>query len=94
MRPLTLANIAAPMAREAHGVLLPAKARIIRTSGQIGLAADGAVPENVADLPGFMAARDAFLDGSGILPASTLLLVSGFSRPEFKIEIEVMATAD
>jgi len=26
-----------------------------------------------------------------VLPASTLLLVAGFSRPEFKVEIEVMA---
>jgi enamine deaminase RidA (YjgF/YER057c/UK114 family) len=43
------------------------------------------------DLPAYMAARDAFLGGSGVLPASTLLLVAGFSRPDFKVEIEVMA---
>jgi enamine deaminase RidA (YjgF/YER057c/UK114 family) len=49
MRPLTPANIAAPLARYAHGVLLPAGARIVRTSGQLGLAADSTVPENVAD---------------------------------------------
>lgn len=40
-----------------------------------------------------MAARDAFLGGSGVLPASTLLLVAGFSRPEFKVEVEVMAAS-
>lgn len=126
MRPLTPKTIAAPLARYAHGVLLPAGARIIRTSGQLGLAADGSVPDRVADqaaicfanirailadgglgvgdichisawltdradLPAYMAARDAFLDGSGALPASTLLLVAGFSRPEFKVEVEVMA---
>lgn len=44
-----------------------------------------------ADLPAYMAARDAFLSGSRVLPASTLLLIAGFSRPEFKVEIEVMA---
>ena len=44
-----------------------------------------------ADLPAYMAARDAFLSGANVLPASTLLLVAGFSRPEFKVEIEVMA---
>lgn len=128
MYPLTPKTIAAPLARYAHGVLLPAGARIIRTSGQLGLAADGTVPESVsdqaaicfsnilailgeggmgienichisawltdrADLPGYMAARDAFLKGFGVLPASTLLLVAGFSRPEFKVEIEVMAAA-
>ena len=43
------------------------------------------------DLPAYMAARDAFLGDSGVLRASTLLVVAGFSRPEFKIEIEVMA---
>ena len=26
-------------------------------------------------------------------PASTLMIVSGFSRPEFKVEIEVIAAA-
>lgn len=128
MRPLTPATIAAPLAHYAHGVLLPAGARIIRTSGQLGLADDGTVPENVADqaaicfgnisailadggmgvmdichisawltdrvdLPGYMAARDAFLNGFDVLPASTLLLVAGFSRPEFKVEIEVMAAS-
>jgi enamine deaminase RidA (YjgF/YER057c/UK114 family) len=46
---LTPATIAAPLPRYAHGVFLPAGARIIRTSEQLGLAAVGTVPENVAD---------------------------------------------
>lgn len=129
MRPLNPATIAAPLARYAHGVEVPAGARLIRTSGQLGLAADGTVPADVAaqaalcfaniraileeggmgidhichisawltdraDLPAYMAARDAFLAESGVLPASTLLLVAGFSRPEFKVEIEVWAAAE
>lgn len=128
MRPLIPATIAAPLARYAHAALLPAGARIIRTSGQLGLATDGTVPKSVADqaticfanirailaeggmgvedichisawltdrddLPAYMAARDAFLGGFDVLPASTLLLVAGFSRPEFKVEVEVMAAS-
>lgn len=126
MRPLTPATIAAPLANYAHGVEIPAGARMIRTSGQLRLAADGTVPagvteqaticfanirailseggmgpENIchisawltdrADLPAYMAARDAFLAGFDVRPASTLLLVAGFSRPEFKVEVEVWA---
>jgi enamine deaminase RidA (YjgF/YER057c/UK114 family) len=126
MRTLNPTTIPAPLARYAHGIELPAGSRIIRTSGQLGIAADGTVPQSMAgqaaicfdnilhilaeggmgvqdichisawltergDLPGYMAARDAFLRGCNVLPASTLLLVAGFSRPEFKVEIEVMA---
>ena len=50
----------------------------------------------------YMTARDRFLSsstadgdaGSGdsvIPPASTLVIVSGFSRPEFKVEVEIVA---
>lgn len=126
MRSLIPTAIPAPLARYAHGIELPAGSRIIRTSGQLGIAADGTVPQSMAgqvaicfdnilhilaeggmgvqdichisawltergDLPGYMAARDAFLRTCNVLPASTLLLVAGFSRPEFKVEIEVMA---
>lgn len=41
----------------------------------------------------YMAARDAWLGTSDSLPASTLLIVSGFTRPEFLVEIEVTAAA-
>lgn len=39
----------------------------------------------------YMAARDAWLDGCTHLPASTLIIVTGFTRPEFLIEVEVTA---
>ena len=45
-----------------------------------------------AYLADYMAARDAFLHGAR-LPSSTLIVVSGFSRPEFKVEVEVLAAA-
>ena len=41
----------------------------------------------------YMRARDAFLTDVSNLPASTLLIVSGFSRPEFLVEVEAMAVA-
>jgi 2-iminobutanoate/2-iminopropanoate deaminase len=93
-------------------------------SGQLGLAADGSVPETVAgqaeicfgnirailgeagfsmahivrlnayvtrreDMAAYMAVRDRHVVEP--LPASTLMIVSGFSRPEFLVEVEAVA---
>jgi enamine deaminase RidA (YjgF/YER057c/UK114 family) len=44
-------------------------------------------------MAGYMAARDAWLAGVRRLPASTLVIVSGFTRPEFLVEVEVTAAA-
>lgn len=44
-----------------------------------------------AHMAGYMAARDAWLSGLPRLPASTLVIVSGFTRPEFLVEVEVTA---
>jgi enamine deaminase RidA (YjgF/YER057c/UK114 family) len=128
MRQLATASIAPPFARYAHGVELPPGWRIARTSGQLGLAADGTVPDSPyeqaqicfaniaailseagmgaqdvmhlaayvtdrAHMAGYMQARDEFLAQATRLPTSTLLIVSGFTRPEFKVEIEVIAAA-
>lgn len=46
-----------------------------------------------AHFPAYMAARDAWLAGVDRLPASTLVIVSGFTRPEFLVEVEVTAAA-
>ncbi len=40
----------------------------------------------------YMRARDRFVSGAG--PASTLMIVTGFTREIFKVEIEVLAAAD
>ncbi len=128
MRVLTPSSIAPPFARYAHGVEVPPGSRLVATSGQLGLAADGSVPDgaeaqaricfaNVTailaeagmgpgdairinafvtgreHMAGYMAARDAWLAGTGRLPASTLVIVSGFTRPEFVVEVEVLAAA-
>ena len=42
-------------------------------------------------LAGYMKIRDRWMTGPPC--ASTLLIVSGFSRPEFKVEIEALAAA-
>ena len=67
------------------------------------LEASGAGLENVVrlnayvterqHLPGYMRARDAAL---GELPptASTLMIVSGFARPEFVVEVEAVAAIE
>jgi len=107
---------------------MPPGARWVRTSGQVGLRADGTVPEGAeaqagvcfgnieailaeagmsrdnvvhvqayvtdrAHMKGYMAARDAWLSGAAALPSSTLMIVSGFTRPEFVVEIAVWAAA-
>jgi enamine deaminase RidA (YjgF/YER057c/UK114 family) len=65
------------------------------------LAEAGMSPEDVvrinafvtdrAHMPAYMAARDAWLAGSPRKPASTLVIVSGFTRPDFMVEVEVTA---
>lgn len=41
------------------------------------------------DFPAYMEVRDRYI--SDPLPASTLIVVSGFTRAEFLVEVEVMA---
>ena len=125
MTPLKPAAIAPPFARYSHGIAVPAGSRIAVTSGQLGMTADGAVPQgteaqadicfaNIAailaeagmgladivrlnayvtgreHMAGYMASRDRhFADRTP--PASTLMIVTGFVRPEFTIEIEAIA---
>lgn len=44
-----------------------------------------------AHMAGYMAARDAFCAAMTRLPASTLVIVAGFTRPEFVVEVELTA---
>lgn len=127
-RALTPDTIRAPFARYAHGIAVPAGARLVVTSGQLGVRPDDSVagdargqadqcfaniaailaeagmgPADVirvnafvtdrAHMAGYMAARDAWLAEVPVPPASTLVIVSGFTRPEFKVEVEVTAAA-
>ncbi|UOK69189.1 RidA family protein [Ancylobacter polymorphus] len=116
--------IRAPFARYSHAVEIPAGARLLLVSGQLGITPDDAIPDGVEEqaalcfaaieaclteagmgradivrlnayvtdrayLAGYMAARDRFIAAPP--PASTLMIVSGFARPEFKVEIEALA---
>jgi enamine deaminase RidA (YjgF/YER057c/UK114 family) len=126
MRMLSPATIAPPFAAYAHGVEVPPGARMVVTSGQLALTADGKVPQGAeaqakqcfencaailaeagmgpadvirinafvtdrAHMAGYMAARDSWLAGVARRPASTLVIVAGFTRPEFLVEVEVTA---
>jgi len=63
------------------------------------LAEAGLGPEHVVRINGFVTAREhlgAYMAArnrrfSHPLPASTLVIVSGFARPEFLVEVEVVA---
>ncbi|WOI58336.1 RidA family protein [Palleronia sp. LCG004] len=44
-----------------------------------------------AHMGDYMKARDAWVSDLDPLPASTLMIVSGFTRPEFLVEIEALA---
>jgi 2-iminobutanoate/2-iminopropanoate deaminase len=126
LRALSPASIKPPLARYSHGIAVPAGHRLVVTSGQLGLAADGAIPDsceaqadiyfaniaailaedgmNLANIvrlnayvtarehvQGYMRSRDRQF--AGIPPASTLIIVSGFTRAEFLVEIEAIAAA-
>jgi len=126
MKPLAPTTIAKPLARYSHGVEVPGGQRLVFCSGQLGVAADGTIPEEAraqadlcftniaailgeagmtlsdivrinayvsdrAHMKGYMEARDAHVATPP--PASTLMIVSGFTLPEFKVEIEVVAAA-
>lgn len=127
LRPLIPDTIRPPFARYAHGVEVPAGARLVVCSGQLGIGPDDIAPDSPeaqaalcfanidavlaeggmgradvvrinayvtdrAHMAEYMAARDAWLAAvPDHLPASTLMIVSGFTRPEFKVEIEALA---
>jgi enamine deaminase RidA (YjgF/YER057c/UK114 family) len=126
MKTLNPPAIRAPFARYAHGVEVPPGARLVVTSGQLGIGADESVPAGAraqadlcfancaailaeagmgpgdvirinayvtdrAHMAGYMAARDAWLADVTRLPASTLVIVRGFTRAEFLVEVEVTA---
>lgn len=122
--PVTPATIAPPFARYSHAVEVPAGARLVVCSGQLGLAADGTVPADVEGqaricfenigailaeagmgfanivrlnayvtarehMAGYMRVRDTFTALPP--PASTLMIVAGFTREEFLVEVEALA---
>ncbi len=124
LRPVSPKSLAAPLGRYSPAIEVPANARLVFVSGQLGIDAKGETPESAeaqAELC-FQAIRtvlaDAGMEVSDIIrlnayvsdgayladymrvrdrhvgdppPASTLMIVSGFSRPQFKVEVECVA---
>ena len=128
MKALNPDNIHPPFARYSHGISAQANT-LVATSGQLGIQADGSVPEGASEqadvcfqnidailaeagldrthvirlnayvtgrehMAGYMAARDRYLHSCAVKPASTLMIVSGFTRPEFVVEIEALAAKE
>ena len=124
LRHLVPETMAAPFAAYSHGVAVRTGADMVFCSGQLGIAADRQVPEDVgaqaelcfANIRAILEAADMdladvvrinayvsdrahmrpYMDVRDRLfpqpaPASTLMIVSGFTREEFKVEIEVIA---
>jgi enamine deaminase RidA (YjgF/YER057c/UK114 family) len=94
LKHLLPADMAAPFAAYSHGVKVGAGAELVFCSGQLGIAPDGSVRINAyvtdrAYMRPYMDVRDRLFPQPA--PASTLMIVSGFTREEFKVEIEVVA---
>jgi 2-iminobutanoate/2-iminopropanoate deaminase len=124
LRPLSAKALAPPLARYSAAIEVPAGARLVFVSGQLGIDAKGETPESAeaqaelcfqairallaqarmeisdivrlnafvseeAHLADYMRVRDRHVGHPP--PASTLMIVSGFSRPHFKVEVECVA---
>jgi enamine deaminase RidA (YjgF/YER057c/UK114 family) len=124
LRHLVPSQIRAPFARYSHAVEVPAGARWLLCSGQLGISTSDQLPDSAeaqaelcfeaigaclaearmsfADIvrinayvtdrthmAPYMAVRDRYVATPP--PASTLMIVSGFTRPEFKVEVEAIA---
>jgi enamine deaminase RidA (YjgF/YER057c/UK114 family) len=74
---LCFANIAAILAEDAMTL-----AQIVRLNAYVS---------DRAHMQGYMRSRDRHFPGTP--PASTLVIVTGFTRPEFLVEIEAVAAA-
>jgi 2-iminobutanoate/2-iminopropanoate deaminase len=117
-------SIHPPFARYSHAIEVPAGARLLVMSGQLGIDASASIPEDAgAQTELIFDAIEAILAGAGMAigdvvrlnayvtarehlaaymavrdrrvvdppPASTLMIVSGFAREMFKVEVEAIA---
>ncbi len=87
-----------PPGAESQAGLIFSNLKLILAEADMGPAEVFHISAYVTDrahMPGYMAARDAFLADvpERDLPGSTLLIVSGFTRAEFLVEVELWAAA-
>lgn len=126
MKHLNPGSIAAPVSTYSHAIEVPAGARTLHVSGQIGVDADGTlgadakeqsrlVWDNIlkilaeaqmdlsnvvkvnayltdtSDMAAYGAARNAVLGEHR--PCSTLVFVSALAKPDWKVEVDIVAAA-
>ncbi|MCM2438670.1 RidA family protein [Agrobacterium vitis] len=117
-------SVRRPFGNYNHGLLVPAGASLLVTSGQLGIGVDDSIPNDlesqavlcfeaigailaeagmsyadVIRIAGFVTRREDFASYMQVRdrytlepkPVSTLLIVTGFTRPEFLVEVEVTA---
>jgi enamine deaminase RidA (YjgF/YER057c/UK114 family) len=124
LRHLVPPRVRTPFARYSHAVEVPAGARWLLCSGQLGITTKDEIPDGAeaqavlcfeaigaclaeagmsfadivrinayvtdrAHMAPYMAVRDRYVALPP--PASTLMIVAGFTRPEFKVEVEAIA---
>jgi 2-iminobutanoate/2-iminopropanoate deaminase len=123
-KPHTPRGIYAPLSTYSHAIEVPATARILESSGQLPVRADGTWPdgieaqtqlvwenisailesagmgfEHLVRVKTFLLQREHIAAYSRVRsnflgdcrPASTLILVSGFTRAEWLVEVEITA---
>ncbi len=118
-------SVAAPFGAYSHGLVADCS-RLVMTSGQLGIRADGTVPTGVAGqaeicftaieailaearlglehvmrvnayvtrrehMAEYMVVRDRAFAHVDPKPCSTLMIVAGFTKPEFLVEVEAIA---
>jgi enamine deaminase RidA (YjgF/YER057c/UK114 family) len=122
--PLSPTDIHPPFSAYSNGVEVLQGQKLVFSSGQLGIAADGSVPasaaeqtelcfdniaailaaaglglEHIVRINAYVTAREhlrPYMDVrnkrfSPPFPASTLMIVAGLARPEFVVEVEVVA---
>lgn len=76
-------GIAAPLGAYSHGVEIPANARRLYVSGQVGVASDGTVPESSEEQMELAWVNiEAILASAGMTPADIVKVTTLITRPE------------
>ncbi|MEM8636510.1 MAG: RidA family protein [Pseudomonadota bacterium] len=124
LKPVHADGIHPPFSNYNHAIEIPAGARLLVCSGQLGIDATGTIPEDgaaqvrlcfenigailkgggmdfgdIVRLNAYVTDREIWADYMRLRdefthdprPASTLMMVSGFTREDFRIEIEALA---
>ena len=82
IRPINPPNVAPPVGRYSHGVVVPSNARLLYVSGQIGTKPDGTVPPDFSEQ-----ARNAWrnllaiLDAAGMTAENLVKITAYLTRP-------------